>query len=148
MTPDDLKVKNRKWIEIVNKRNLDELSEVFSADVIYHLPPFPDIVGFEAYIQFVTDFVQSFPDFQLGIEELVAEGNITTIRWTFTGTYTGPSATMPIPPNGKQVVGINCTESHWVNGRISEAWQISDWLGFFQQLSMTLAPVESVKQTG
>jgi steroid delta-isomerase-like uncharacterized protein len=133
---EELKAKCLRWIEAWNTGNLDMLDEVFASDSVYHVPPFPDLPSLEAHKQFIADSRRSYPDFHLTLDEIIIEGNTTAMRWTWQGTYTGPSSSLPVPPTGKQGKVLGCHVVHWEDGKVVEAWHIGDWLGLLQQFGV------------
>jgi steroid delta-isomerase-like uncharacterized protein len=46
-------------------------------------------------------FTNAFPDVQIGIEEMIGEGDKVVVQWTFHGTHRGPF--QGIPATGKTV---------------------------------------------
>ena len=126
--------------EAWNKGNLDVLDEHYAADFILHMPPNPDIEGLEAYKQFIEGMRSGYPDLQMTIDEIIDEGDIGSMRYTFQGTQTGQSPTLGIPPTGKKVTFTGCSVSHWVDGKIVESWNYVDYLGLMQQLGFTITP--------
>jgi steroid delta-isomerase-like uncharacterized protein len=117
---EELKAKHHRWVEAWNTSNLDMLDEVFAADIVYHMPPFPDMTGLEAHKQFIADACRTYPDFHLTLDEVIVGGNTTAMRWTWRGTYTGPSSTLPVPPTGKQTTAVGCHVVHWADGKIAD----------------------------
>ena len=130
----------REIDEAYNKGNLDVLDEHYATDFIYHIPPQPDIEGLEAYKKFVAGNRSGYPDIQITIEEIFAEGEIVAMRWTYRGTHTGDSPTLGIPPTGKKVTFTGCTVTHWMDGKIVEVWNYVDYLGLIQQLGFKIVP--------
>ena len=66
----------------------DEVDELMPADVVYHLPPFPDMDR-EALKGFITGFHQAFPDFTITIDENISDNDVSAHRWTCQATYAG-----------------------------------------------------------
>jgi hypothetical protein len=55
-TPEDLAALWRPTDEAWNKGNLDALDEVYSPNLVYHQPPFPDFVGLAAYKKYIRHY--------------------------------------------------------------------------------------------
>lgn len=130
---DELIRKTNRWIEAWNTGNLDLLDEVFSADVVYHVPPFPDLIGLEAHKRFIADARTTYPDFNLTLDEIIVQGDESAMRWVWQGTFAGPSASIPIPPTGKHGISLGAHIVVWKNGKVVEAWHVGDWLGLLTQ---------------
>jgi len=138
---EELKAATRSIVEeAYNKGNLDVLDDFYTTDFVYHMPPYPDFEGLEAYKQYITDLRIGYPDIELTIDDLIGEGDIGAMRWTFRGTQTGESPTLGIPPTGKQVTFTGCAVSHFVDGKIVETWNIVDYLGLLQKLGFKIIP--------
>lgn len=131
--------------EAWNKGNLDILDNLYDANMVYHAPPFPDIVGLEAYKQFIKDNRTSYPDLVFTIQELIVEGNTGAMLWTYTGTQEGGSPVLGIPPTGKHVIFKGCTFFHNVDGKTVEVWSYVGWLGLMKQLGFTFTPPQPPK---
>ena len=62
----------RSW-EIVNQRNPDLIEEFYPPDFVWHEPD-QDIQGYDQAKQFVSTFFAAFPDLNISVEDLIAEG--------------------------------------------------------------------------
>lgn len=74
----------------------------------------------------------AFPDVQMTIEDMIAEGDKVAVRYTFRGTQQGE--TQGIPPTGKYVNVPGIFICRCRDGKIVEEWDIWDDLGLLQQL--------------
>jgi len=138
---DTLKANVRQEIdEAWNKGNLDILDDFYEANMVYHVSPFPDIVGLEAYKQFIESNRTSYPDLELTIQEIIVEGNTGAMLWTYSGTQEGGSPVLGIPPTGKHVIFKGCAFFHFVDGKTVETWNYVDWVGLMKQLGFTFTP--------
>ncbi len=79
-------------------------------------------------------FAAAFPDGQMTIEDLVAEGDRVVARTTFNGTHQGEM--QGIPATGKAVSVSGITIFRLDNGKIAEGWLVNDNLGLMQQLGV------------
>ena len=87
--------------EAFNKGNLDVLDELVAQDVVDHDPAPGQPPGREGIKQFVSELRTAFPDLQLAIENMVAEGEYVAFNYTINGTHQGEF--MGVEPTGKQV---------------------------------------------
>jgi hypothetical protein len=129
---DDFSAKMRRAVDAWNTDNANLLDEAYAADILYHMPPFPDLVGTEAQKQFIATFRAAFPDFHVDIDEDLVEGNRSMHRWHCQATYTGESSMLPVPPTGNQTTATGALIMHWQDGKVTEAWHFGDWLGWLQ----------------
>lgn len=129
-------VVRRAW-EAVSEGNLDVTEEVYAADCVIHEPD-EDMHGVEAVKQFIGMFRKAFPDLHMTVEDLVAEGDKVTGRWTARGTHRGEL--MGIPASGNQVTVTGITIHRIEGGEIAEEWEMPDNLGLMQQIGAIPAP--------
>ena len=111
---------------------------LLSADYVDHsLPPgMPQ--GADGFRHLAAGFGQAFPDLQVTVEHLVAEGELVAGRVTVTGTHQGPLLGMPA--TGRRVTFSSTNISCVAHGKIAEHWGNSDQLGLLQQLGAIPAP--------
>jgi predicted ester cyclase len=74
------------------------------------------------------------PDFQVTVEEMIAEGDKVASRWTASGTH--EDELVGIPPTGKEATWTGMTIYRFAEGRIVEAWWSRDMLGLLIQLGV------------
>jgi predicted ester cyclase len=80
----------------------------------------------------------AFPRYELIAEDMIAEGDLVTVRATVRGTHQGDL--MGIPPTGKQVEMPLIIIYRVADGKIVEHWMVADQLGMMQQLGVIPAP--------
>jgi len=86
-----------KIVEMWNTGNLALIDEFFSPDYVRHyVDIFEDIVGIDAFKEWVTSVRTTFPDFHLVIDEEIGGLNKVFSRWTVTATNTGPGDFPPL----------------------------------------------------
>ena len=133
------KVALRRFInEVYSKGNASVVDDLVDANFVDHSPIPGQASGPEGVKQGMTMFRSAFPDLQLTIEDMIAEGDKVVARMTARGTHQGEF--MGIAPTGKQVswnaFGIN----RYVDGKIKEHWGVPDLFGLMQQLGAIPAP--------
>ena len=140
-TKDNKATVSRAIEEGWNQGHVAVFDELSAPNFIYHDPGAPDVRTNEDYKRWVTEFLSAFPNLHITIDDLIAEGDRVTMRWTFRGTNTGDLVTpMPLPATGKQVTGSGITIVRLVGGKAVEVWSQGDTLGFLQQLGVIPAP--------
>ncbi len=118
---------------------VDALDEVLAPAVVIHILQRPDLIGSDAYKDYVSDVRNAFPDAALKFEDLKMVGAVSFARYALTGTHTGPSIAFG-PPTGKSVTITGSAIAHYQAGKIVEMWEYGDNLGTQLQLGYTLAP--------
>jgi len=109
----------RLWIDAVwNKKDTSAISQLMAHDVFGVTEGSP-IQSREQFVSHLyTPFVQAFPDLHADIEGIVAEGDEAAVRWTITGTHTGPL--MHLAPSGKRVRFSGITWFKFKDGKMIE----------------------------
>lgn len=98
--------------EMFNKGNIDFPDEVFADDYRGEGP--------ELIKKLVAQMKAAFPDLQVKIDPLIAEGNMTAWRRTHTGTHQG--AYWGFPPSGNKISWEDIIISRYENGKVAEEW--------------------------
>jgi steroid delta-isomerase-like uncharacterized protein len=124
----------RRFLELVNQKDLDALEEFSAPDLVWHLPG-RDIQGFEHAKRVEGTYLNAFPDVNFAAVDMIAEGNKVVTRFTFRGTHRGETEELG-PPSGRQVE-LEAIYIHRIEGgRIVEFWEMYDNLSFLQQLGL------------
>lgn len=124
--------------QVWNEGHTDLVVEFFAEDYVQHIAGQPAQAGYELVQQGAASSRAAYPDFQLSIDDQVAEGDRVAARWTMTGTHEGEF--LGIQPTGKQVNHAGTTFYRLENGRIAEVWFLADMMGLMQQLGVLPAP--------
>src|SRR5688572_8589714 len=118
------------------------LDELLAADCSNYEQSNPELRGKEACKQWVNDVRlanrQGFPDFDITVEDLVAEDDKVVKRWVFTGTHSGEFG--GIPATGKRVTMRGITLYRLARGKVSEMYWNYDVFGLLQQLGAIPTP--------
>jgi steroid delta-isomerase-like uncharacterized protein len=133
-------ISRRAIEECFNQGNLAAVDEVFSADFVDNAAPPGLPAGPEGFKQLVTMYRTAFPDVQINIEDIVAEGDRVALRWTAKGTHLGEL--MGIPATGKPVTVTGIDIDRIAGGKIAEHWGAFDQLGMMQQIGVVPTPGE------
>jgi predicted ester cyclase len=84
-TEENKALARRAWEVVFNQRNLDALSEFYTADALWHQPD-QDLQGLEEVKQWLARPFEAFPDLNVSVEDVIAEGDKVAIRYTSRGT--------------------------------------------------------------
>jgi len=122
----------RRYQEIYNSNNLDNLLEVVSEKLLTPkiMPGIPS--GIEGAKIAHQIMLAGFPDYQTVIEDLFAEGDRVAARITMSGTHLG--AFMGVPPTGKFISFTGMYIARIANGKIVEHWGEEDGVSLLAQL--------------
>lgn len=140
MTPDEIKaffrsvyMPGKAW---GTPEMLDEFYAHIAPDFVFYRPPFPPVAGIEKNRKDDEAMGLAFTDSVVKIIELIVEGNVSVLRYTWEGTHTGVSPNLGIPPTGKRVHTPGCAVYHWKGDKIVEMWDYLDLLGLLQQVGV------------
>jgi len=121
----------RRWFEAFNRGDLNAGAQLLDEGHVLHAPG-ADARGPEGWKQFAAMYRMAFPDCELLIEDLLADGDRVVTRFTARGTHRGVLA--GIQPTGRQVTVPCIMISQVSNGKVVESWETFDQLGMFQAL--------------
>jgi len=140
-TEKEMKAIADKTLEVWNKGNLSLFDEILSPDYVFHVVDIADdIVGIEANKENIVSYRTGYPDLNITMDKLIITGDYSMVRWTFTGTNTGPIHDSP--PTGKMVKFSGAMISHVVDGKSKESWQYFNQAAVLIQLGYTITPPE------
>jgi steroid delta-isomerase-like uncharacterized protein len=109
---------------VFNQRNLDALYEVNAADAVWHQPD-QDLQGLEEVKRRLARPFEAFPDLNVSVENVIAEGDKLVIRYTIRGTHQGETEEFG-PPTEKQMELKGITMHRFEGGKIVEEWERYD----------------------
>ncbi len=141
MSTEENKAAERRFYEEVwNKHNLGTVDELVAPDVVEHNPAVPgQAPGLEGFRQMVKMSLSAFPEGQITIEDLIAEGDEVVVRWTaYNMTHRGEFA--GIPATGKQLTVAGIDIYRYEGGKRVETWRQWDALGMMRQLGVVPSP--------
>lgn len=124
--------------QVWNEGRTDLVEEFFVEDYVQVVVGQPPATGLELVRLGAASAREAFPDFQLSIDELVAEGDRVAAHWTVTGTHAGDY--IGIPATGKSIRHQGAIFYRLTNGRIAETWFLADMMGIMQQMGVIPAP--------
>lgn len=113
----------------------DRVDEYIAEDFVSHTVAAPeDIHGREAHREFYTGVQSAFPDMDIRIHDLIAEGDKVAQRSLQTGTHDGEFMGMDPTGNTFEVPGIIIYRIE--DGKIAEEWVQADIMGMMEQLGV------------
>lgn len=130
----------RQIEEAWNSGNLTALDNLFAPNFVAHnaVPGLPPGLGGAKMAH--QGSLQSYPDRQTRIEDMIAEGDKVVVRMRMTGTNQGGLPWMGVPANGNKV------DVQWISiyriadGKVVEHRAEMDMLGMMQQLGVIPVP--------
>ncbi len=123
----------RRWIEEVQKGNVDVTDELLAPDFVDHslLPgQRPDREG---YRQGLAEDRDAFSDLEIIIEDQIAEDDKVMTRYRWRGTHTR-GRFLNVPATGRKVEATAIVVHRIEGGKITEEWSATDTLAMLRQL--------------
>jgi steroid delta-isomerase-like uncharacterized protein len=128
-------VVRRLFEDVWNKGSMPVADELFAATYTHHDSSTPDVGrGPESEKKRATLYRTAFPDVRFTIEDLIAEGETVTARWSCRGTHKGDLN--GIAATGKQFNITGVSNARFANSKMVEGWVNWDALGLMQQLGV------------
>ncbi len=127
----------RRFHDVVNSGDAEVIDKAIhqyvDADVVFHTPVPTDLPDFEVFRQVWPTLLRAFPDIQVHIQDLIAEGDKVVARNKVTGTHLGEYR--GLAPTGRSVTYDEMFVLRFGDsGRIVEIWGAVDVLGQLRQL--------------
>ena len=128
----------RRWFaEVWTKQRAEAIDEMFAADGVAHglsAEPESTMKGPAGFKPFHEAFCGAFPDLEVVVEDMIAEGDKVVARCTVRGKHTGdhlgsPASNAPVQFTGMAIVRIK-------DGMIVEAWNNFDFMTMNQQIAI------------
>ena len=124
----------RRIAEAFSTGDLSTFDELISPQFVEHNPAPGQGSGPEGMKQLAAMFRIAFPDLQLTIEDLIAEGDKVVGRITARGTHRGEF--LGAAPTNKVVTMQEIHIGRFSDGKMVEHWGLEDSLGLMQQLGL------------
>jgi steroid delta-isomerase-like uncharacterized protein len=135
MSPDFNKAIAREFLQIWGNGSLDIIDRLADPSITVNYPIMQMVVkNSKLFKQVMVNFRAAFPDAQIQIDEVFAEGDKVVIRWTFTGTHKGRLLHFPV--SNKKVTWTGITIYQIANGKVIREQGEENFLGFLQQIGV------------
>ena len=110
----------RRFVEeVINRDERGALTELVSPAYVIHCPE-GDLYGLDGARLDLEELRSAFPDLQLDINELVAEGDLVARHCTVHGTHEGPF--LGLPPSHERVAMPAMGLDRVQDGQLVETW--------------------------
>lgn len=141
-TEENKTVIRRYFDEVWIEEKIEILGELVAENALGHDATSAEpVVGFENVKQVVSLFHKVFPDIQILLHDLIAEGDKVVARWGLRGTHS--HLFMGVPASGKTVNVNGIIIFRLEHKKISEYWGSFDTLGLMKQIGVTITTLPS-----
>ena len=128
----------RRWFEEVwNQGRAASIDEMLASDAIVHGLG-PSLRGPSEFKPFQAMYRGAFPDIDLQVDDMLAEGDLVAARWSGVGTHRGDGLGFMATSKRAQFKGLTIVRVR--DGKIVEGWNSFDQLGMLQQLGVVTLP--------
>ena len=132
---------SRLMIDLFVKGDFSVVDELVAPDFVEHsaAPGMPGgIAGLKAVAQMIR---AGFPDFDISVDDAVAEADRVVLRLTEMGTQTG--FVFGIPPSGRKAKWSAIHIIRMEDGKMAEHWDVIDLMGMMRQIGALPTPAHS-----
>jgi predicted ester cyclase len=137
-TEENKAVVRRFFEELLSTDNLALADEILSPDFRLYFAGSPDPMDLKRYKDFLAARRAAFPDRRFAVEDMIAEGDKVSARFTMRGTHNGEL--QGIAPSGREVTMSGIDIIRLKEGKMVEDRVEVDQLGMMQQLGVILSP--------
>lgn len=128
-----LKALAHRWFEEVwNQRRDDTIFELAGENAVCHLESGVEINSPEVFKAFRDNLLAALPDMKLQVEDVIAEGDSTVVRWSFIGNHRGNG--FGFKPTGCEIEARGLTWFRFADGKIIEGWDCWNQSAMFQRM--------------
>jgi steroid delta-isomerase-like uncharacterized protein len=136
MSVDELKKINQHFYdEVFGRRNVDAIDDLLADDFVEHSPAPSQAPDREGAKELIGQVLAAFPDLDLQLERVIAEGDTVAATVRFTGTHRGEFAGMPA--TGRRATVTMTEMTRFRDGKAVEHWGVVDMAGLMAQLGAT-----------
>jgi len=118
--------------ELWGKGRLELIDDLYTEDVVDHMPLPGQVGGKDALRQVVADFHRAIPDLKITVHGVICEGDRAVDFWTLRGRHTGRA--MGMEPTGAQLEFSGIDMVRIRDGKISDIWHVEDLLKMLDQM--------------
>ena len=136
MTDHNKAILHRWFQEVWNHNNPAIIDELFHPEgKCYGFPDAASAITPAEFKQAHKDFTRTFSNIHVHLDEVTAEGDTATARWTATMTHTGDG--LGFPGTGKPVTLHGSSSIHCHHGMITAGWNHFDLTRVAEQLRIS-----------
>jgi steroid delta-isomerase-like uncharacterized protein len=111
----------RRWFEEVwNERREATVDELLAPDAAGHLEGGLEVRGPGEFHPVRASLLGAFPDFDVVVDQVIAQGDDVAVRWSAKGTHQGEN--LGIPASNRRAAFRGMTWLRFRDGRIVEGW--------------------------
>ena len=134
-------VVRRFFEELLSRDDIAVADELLSPGFRFYFAGSPNPMNLESYKEFLVARRAAFPDRRFVVEDMIAEGDKVSVRFTMRGTHKGEFR--GIAPSGKEVTMTGIDMIRLSDGKMVEDRVEVDQLGMMRQLGVIASPQQA-----
>ena len=134
----------RFFEDLLSTDNLALADELLSPGFRFYFAGSPDPMDLEHYKEFLVARRAAFPDRRFIVEDMIAEGDKVSARFTMRGTHKGEFR--GITPSGREITMTGIDMIRLAEGKMVEDRVEVDQLGMMQQLGVIASPQQAAQK--
>ena len=123
----------RRFFSAIESGDLSAFDEIVAEDYDDHLPG--QTRGRSVLRTYFTTLRTAFPDLQLPIHDMVAEGDRVAVFNSVTGTHRGEFPALGLQATGRRIDAMAFQLYRIENDRMAEHWEVADFATLLRQLT-------------
>jgi steroid delta-isomerase-like uncharacterized protein len=132
MSVEENKALVRQAYDFLNQKQLSAFFDLLAPDYIEHM--IDGDMNRDKAIQYEKTWSGAFPDFQVTIIDMVAEGDKVAVRLRWQGTHLGEF--MGIPSSKNRIDFLSANTIKIISNKLAELWNVADTHKFMRQLGV------------
>jgi steroid delta-isomerase-like uncharacterized protein len=136
-TPEENKALVERWFAALSGGASEDVANLAAADIVYHDPSPREESQTGGTEEWASDRGQDYPDLEVTVEQVIAEGDMVASYQRYTGTQQGDvEDERGVPTTGLATEWISTGFFRIECGKIAEIWAVADDLGRLQRLGV------------
>jgi steroid delta-isomerase-like uncharacterized protein len=112
----------RQYTELINHKNLAVIDADMHPEFVDHSPSQGQSTGLEHIKQWMSYLLETVPDLEVTVDDLLEEGDRVAVRATWKGSHTGPL--QGYTPTGQRFTFQGMVFWRIQDGKIRERWAV------------------------
>jgi steroid delta-isomerase-like uncharacterized protein len=136
-TPEENKALVERWFAALSGGASEDVANLAAADIVYHDPSPREESQTGGTEEWASDRGQDYPDLEVTVEQVIAEGDMVASYQRYTGTQQGDvEDERGVPATGLATEWVSMGLFRIECGKIAEVWAVADDLGRLQRLGV------------
>jgi steroid delta-isomerase-like uncharacterized protein len=136
-TPEEKKALVERWFAALSGGASEDVANLAAADIVYHDPSPREESQTGGTEEWASDRGQDYPDLEVTVEQVIAEGDMVASYQRYTGTQQGDvEDERGVPATGLATEWVSMGLFRIECGKIAEVWAVADDLGRLQRLGV------------